>query len=728
MESTLNLSRVYTEVLMQLDEAFFLIENAPNGTNLLVDVSEKMCRILGYNKQDLLGIDSEEIICFSEDRYILDKKGRHEEKLVFRTKAGHKFEADVTSLVVQEEGTWFTYHTIKSYVEPFVQTRKMESNRAEQSLLKSENRFRTLVSSMNDLVVTLDEQGRISNILGKWFDDDHELEKKYVGKRIEDCFPDGDGMVHRRAFEEALKGNKSIYEWSLASEGRVTYFQSSMSSMIHDHTTEVVAVTRDITALKLKTLALQELYAQNQAILTGTAEGMIVIDKEGIITYINENVMKLMMKEKPILGKTLLELVTMYRGDFEVLASYETKEKMILEVLYSKDEREYHLEIVKQSISMAQESLGDVLSIRDITFKKKSKMREKNIYDAIASGIIVQTRDGQIRFANRTASEILGYEIEQLKQMNSYDEEWKTIDENGTSLTADMHPSMVTLRTGKEVCGAVLGVWNPIMNKHRWLLVDTRIIYEEENSSSVIESVITTFFDITEKKEWDKRMHQAEKLAVIGQLAAAMAHEIRNPLTSIDGFLKLMKPSLNQKEQMYLEILFDEVAKIDLVTSEFLSLSKPQDEKKRLLYYRKEIIEPVVKAMVPLATMNSIKLNFISGMTFDPLVLGHKNQMKQLVMNLLKNAIEAMPSGGNIKLELSRDEEFVRLKIIDEGMGIPSDRLKHIGEPFYSLKEKGTGLGMMICYKILRDHNGELHIKSKMNVGTTVEVLLPKHS
>ncbi|SFB03449.1 MULTISPECIES: PAS domain S-box protein [unclassified Bacillus (in: firmicutes)] len=727
MESTLDLGRVYTKVLMQLDEAFFLVENATNGTNRLIDVNEKMCRILGYNKQDLLGIGLEKIICL-EDRDILDKNGRHESKVGFRTKNGHMFEADVDSVVVQEEEIWFSYHTIKSVVEPFAQRQTKESSHTAQSLLKSENRFRTLVSSMNDLVVTLDEQGCISNILGKWFDDDHELEKKYVGKRIEECFSDEDGMVHRQAFEEALKGNKSIYEWSLTSEGRVTYFQGSMSSVIHDHTTEVVAVTRDITAMKLKTLALQELYAQNQAILTGTAEGMIVIDKEGIITYINENVMKLMKKEKPILGKTLLELVQMYQDDFQVLARYETKEKMILEVLYSKDECEYHLEIVKQSIAMAQESLGDVLSVRDITFKKKSKMREKNIYDAIASGITVQTREGQIRFANRTASEILGYEIEQLRLMNSYDEAWKTIDENGNPLSRDRHPSMVTLSTGKEVTGAVIGVFNQVMNQYRWLLVDTRIIYEEENNASEIESVITTFFDITEKKEWDKRMHQAEKLAVIGQLAAAMAHEIRNPLTSIDGFLKLMKPSLNQKEQMYLEILFDEVAKIDLVTSEFLSLSKPQDEKKRLLQYYQEIIEPVMKAMRPLATMNSIKLDFSSEMACDPLVLGHKNQMKQLVMNLLKNAIEAMPSGGNIKLDLSGDEQFVKLKIIDEGMGIPSERLKHIGEPFYSLKEKGTGLGMMICYKILRDHGGEMHIKSKMYVGTTVEVLLPKHS
>jgi signal transduction histidine kinase len=102
------------------------------------------------------------------------------------------------------------------------------------------------------------------------------------------------------------------------------------------------------------------------------------------------------------------------------------------------------------------------------------------------------------------------------------------------------------------------------------------------------------------------------------------------------------------------------------------------------------------------------------------------NQLKQVFINILKNAIEAMPHGGNIFIETMQAENHsLLINITDEGCGIPQDRISRLGEPFYSLKEKGTGLGLMMCYKIIEEHNGKLHITSELNKGTTVNIRLP---
>jgi signal transduction histidine kinase len=109
-----------------------------------------------------------------------------------------------------------------------------------------------------------------------------------------------------------------------------------------------------------------------------------------------------------------------------------------------------------------------------------------------------------------------------------------------------------------------------------------------------------------------------------------------------------------------------------------------------------------------------------------PKISCEENQLKQVFLNLLKNAIEAMPAGGNIDVKVKAKEEGkISIQIIDQGIGIPKDRIPTLGEPFYTTKEKGTGLGLMTCYKIIESHNGQLTIDSEINEGTTIEIILP---
>nr|WP_210427047.1 ATP-binding protein [Priestia megaterium] len=237
------------------------------------------------------------------------------------------------------------------------------------------------------------------------------------------------------------------------------------------------------------------------------------------------------------------------------------------------------------------------------------------------------------------------------------------------------------------------------------------------------DAVLSIGKDITEKMEETERLLQkSEKLALLGQMAAGIAHEIRNPLTSIKGFIQLLRTSTRKEE--YFDILLTELDRINDIVGEFLVLAKPT-----AAVYMTRDIKMLLKDVVTLINNQSLLNNVQILVEFDndlPLISCEENQLKQVFLNLLKNAIEAMPKGGNINLLVKEKEEGkISIQIIDQGVGIPQERISTLGEPFYTTKEKGTGLGLMTCYKIIEGHNGELNICSKINEGTTIEIILP---
>ncbi|PLS05570.1 ATP-binding protein [Neobacillus cucumis] len=237
-----------------------------------------------------------------------------------------------------------------------------------------------------------------------------------------------------------------------------------------------------------------------------------------------------------------------------------------------------------------------------------------------------------------------------------------------------------------------------------------------------VENIVIVSRDISERKKSEEILLQSEKLSIVGELAAGVAHEIRNPLTTIKGFVQLYKAE-NSSIQ-YNDILLSELERIETITSELLSLGKPQAVQLNDVNLG-ELLEKTVELLHPQANMNNIQFDLL--VDGGPFVSkGEKNQLKQVFLNVLKNAIEAMPNGGNIQIRLEKEgaNECV-ISVQDQGSGIPEELLPRLGEPFYSLKEKGTGLGVMICHKILKQHQGSIAYTSKLEVGTKVEIKLP---
>ena len=230
--------------------------------------------------------------------------------------------------------------------------------------------------------------------------------------------------------------------------------------------------------------------------------------------------------------------------------------------------------------------------------------------------------------------------------------------------------------------------------------------------------------DITELKHSREFMQQTEKLTVVGELAAGIAHEIRNPLTSLKGFTQLLGDRI-ESNQDYMDIMITEIERINTIVSELLLLAKP-----RKMDFREINIALVLKNIITLMEAQAnlygvtIKCNYCNELP-DFIIHGEENKLKQVFINLLKNAIEAMEQGGEILISAQPSGNEIEIKIIDGGCGIPPELLSKVGQPFFTTKEKGTGLGLMVCHSIIESHQGTMVIDSIRGKGTTVSIKLP---
>ncbi|MGE7879362.1 ATP-binding protein [Peribacillus muralis] len=221
------------------------------------------------------------------------------------------------------------------------------------------------------------------------------------------------------------------------------------------------------------------------------------------------------------------------------------------------------------------------------------------------------------------------------------------------------------------------------------------------------------------------QMVRLEKMEVVSQLAASISHEVRNPLTVVKGFVQLLKePDLTQTEkEQYIQHVVRELDSAESIISEYLAFAKPALDKVDPISIEREI-GYVIEMIKPLANMNSVTL---SEQLTPGVTRGNTQHFKQCFLNLIKNGIEAMPTGGELRIVSHVDANNIIIEIRDDGIGMNKEQIHRFGEPYYSSKEKGTGLGSMVAVKTIQTMNGILHITSASNKGTTITVSLPVH-
>jgi two-component system sensor histidine kinase PilS (NtrC family) len=239
---------------------------------------------------------------------------------------------------------------------------------------------------------------------------------------------------------------------------------------------------------------------------------------------------------------------------------------------------------------------------------------------------------------------------------------------------------------------------------------------------------VLLFQDVTKLVHLEDKLKQHEKLAAVGQLAAGIAHEIRNPLASMSASIQMLRTglsdsSLGSEDKRLMEIVSKEIDRLNGLITEFLGFVKPDSFKSQPVDLERMLTEIVVQAKNTQAFLSGVQIKT----TFSSKLFayGNEERLKQVAWNLLTNAVQAMKSAGVIELgceELS--PHWVCFWVRDEGEGMTEEVLQHLYEPFFTTKDKGTGLGLATVYKIVEAHQGEIRVQSKPGKGTRFEVHL----
>ncbi|GBF32171.1 sporulation kinase [Desulfocucumis palustris] len=331
--------------------------------------------------------------------------------------------------------------------------------------------------------------------------------------------------------------------------------------------------------------------------------------------------------------------------------------------------------------------------------------------------VVIAGTDCRIQYVNSSFTGITGYTQEEAEGQdiaNYY--------ENRTEAAEQLSE---IIKTGREWKGEVTG--QKENGEYYW---EYATFFPLRDSEGRITHILKFAEDITERKQIEKEMARLDRLNLVGEMAAGIGHEIRNPMTTVRGFLQL----LNNKDECigykdYFNLMIQELDRANSIITEYLSLAK-----NKAVDYKMQNLNNIVKTMSPLITADAMTSDkhIEFGFGHIPDLLLDEKEMRQLILNLVRNGLDAMPPGGKLSIETFLDSEnedgdVVILSVRDQGCGIPQELLEKIGTPFFTTKENGTGLGLAVCYSIAARHNASIKVETGSS-GTTFAVLFRKNN
>jgi two-component system, sporulation sensor kinase E len=329
------------------------------------------------------------------------------------------------------------------------------------------------------------------------------------------------------------------------------------------------------------------------------------------------------------------------------------------------------------------------------------------LFDHALEAIVLCNSNFEIAEVNQTALEILNLPKEKLINRNIKHFFKKT----GQCL---LEKNWKEIAKGKKVSGEF---------RYRTSDGDIKEIEYRCEKDTVSGLYITLLKDVTVQKVTEQKLLKAETLNVVGELAAGVAHEIRNPLTSLKGFIQLIQNQTNEYDQ-YLKIILSEVDRIEHIIKEFLVLSRSNSQSFELTCI-KDIVHDTVELLNTQAILKNVEIRTEYGEDL-PKLYCDRMQLKQVFINFVKNAIEASSPGDYVEVKIKNaGNQYVQVQVCDHGCGMDEETISKIGKPFFTTKEEGTGLGMMVSNNIIKHHNGNLDVKSELGKGTEFHISLP---
>lgn len=244
-------------------------------------------------------------------------------------------------------------------------------------------------------------------------------------------------------------------------------------------------------------------------------------------------------------------------------------------------------------------------------------------------------------------------------------------------------------------------------------------------SALLINILIILVKHIKESYEYRHKVVESERLQIFSDMAASVAHEVRNPLMVTRGFLQLADKRSDELTKSYLQTALSELDRAADIITDYLTFAKPHHDASTILIHLHTELLRSIQSMIPYANLHGLQIR--SELEPGLYVQGDPQKLKQIMMNLLKNAIEASLGCLDIKIRLFRDNNDAVIQVLDKGQGMTEEELQRLGSPFYTTKTKGTGLGLMVTFKLVETFQGELRFYSKKGEGTTAVLRIPLH-
>jgi len=496
---------------------------------------------------------------------------------------------------------------------------------------------------------------------------------------------------------------------------------------------EYMAICYDVTERKKAEKALRESEYRYRIITENTLDLITLTDPNCTIKYASPSHKNLLGYEPQyMLDKSVLDLVhpdDLGHVNDEIFKATAHRSSGKVECRIKNANNNYiWMEIIGNVLLDSEGQIeGAVFCSRDIGERKfsekmlkDSEERYRRLVEFLPDGVLIVCQ-GKIVFANKAAKNLLRINNDKTIIGRNYK---SIIDpyywESFLETVVPDEEQNTPLKEGKFIkdSGESIDVE----------IAGTPFTHQAEPAELIV------FRDITQRKKAEENLEETrkvlfekEKLALIGQMSAGIAHEIRNPLTTIRGYTQLLKMKEYDKAKVdsYADIMIAEIDRVNGLISDFLQLARPKEpnlEKQHI----NQLLTEFFDLFMPQALFNNIEVSYETEDNM-PECLFDKNQIKQVLLNLAKNAIDAMPNGGKLKIvsgyKIAENQVFVCIE--DNGCGIPPAIINQLGLPFFSSKDKGAGLGLSMSYAIIRAHGGKIEVESVEGKGSKFTLFLP---
>lgn len=371
---------------------------------------------------------------------------------------------------------------------------------------------------------------------------------------------------------------------------------------------------------------------------------------------------------------------------------------------------------------------------------KESEIKYRTLLENLSQGIFYQSANGQVTEANEAALKMLGLTRNQFIGIDSYNEYWKLVNEDYQTLAPEKHPSMLALKTGLPVFNRTVGVYLPKLNKYNWIIVNAMPL--SKPGEKYPEQVFVSMQNITSRKLAEEALKENEDRlrelnATKDKFFSVIAHDLKSPFQSIIGFSEILKSESRKLDisevESYSSIIYESASQALKLLENLLDWARTQQgtitfNRRQLLLF--EALNDTLNLVGEQARKKNISL--VNQIHEKLIVNADVNMLKTVFRNLLTNAIKFTVTGGSVYITAEETEDEVRISVTDTGIGISEENIKKLFDigTSYTLrgteKEKGTGLGLVICKEFIEKHGGKIWVDSKVGTGSSFSFSITK--